>query len=439
MRFPGWLQKAASYIQSQQEEEAGSGDSFATQLGRHILSQSYDAGDFPLGVLGDKFGPTRNTAIAYVAMNRCVTLIAAVAASLIAGGNLQVHNRMGGRVDNRRTGQILDVLCYSPDMGDTPMHSFIEDAMADYCLDGNGLIVPQFNYSDRLLGFKRYQPWDANLIFATRTKGKVYQMLEADVQDASLDYVASREVIHCRWPRLLRYGFTASTRQGFALAPVVALREALGIGLQSDRYVGGWFKRGSKNGLHVNWKLPPESEGFTPDQRKELASYVKTAVRNSEPLVTFNAESTKIDDTPQDSESGELRNFQVQEIARFYGIPLPLLSVSIRQWGAAVNEQIGKLGYRWGMKTHLDRLLSAMALPLLKMGERFVVDPTELVRGDAEGMKDLIMALQGDAQRAPVATGPELRHIAGLPRDPDGAYLEAPMQKPVEGQQANSE
>ncbi len=36
------------------------------------------------------------------------------------------------------------------------------------------------------------------------------------------------------------------------------------------------------------------------------------------------------------------------------------------------------------------------------------------------------MALQGDAQHAPIATREELRHLAGLPRDVDGTF-ETPL------------
>ena len=96
--------------------------------------------------------------------------------------------------------------------------------------------------------------------------------------------------------------------------------------------------------------------------------------------------------------------------------------MDIRQWGAAVNEQIGKLAYRWGVSLHLERMLSALALRLLRQGERFIVDPMQLVKGDSEGMKDLLMALQGDAQRKPIATHAELRKIASLAKEPDGEY-----------------
>ena len=43
------------------------------------------------------------------------------------------------------------------------------------------------------------------------------------------------------------------------------------------------------------------------------------------------------------------------------------------------------------------------------------------------------MALQGDAQRSPIATREELRKIAGLTVDPVGEFMPAPTPAPTPG------
>ena len=232
---------------------------------------------------------------------------------------------------------------------------------------------------------------------------------------------------------LLRYGLTSSSREGFAVPPTTIMREALGIGLGSDQRISSWVRNGIRSGTHFDVTTPDQRQ-LPPAQRQQLAEYFQAAGRSdSKPIVTFNATSRTIEDGKQANSQGEMRAFQVQEMARFYGIPLPLLSVDIRQWGAAVNEQIAKLAYRWGVKLHLDRVLTAIALRVLRPGEHFEIDPMELVKGDYQGMKDFLMALQGDAQREPIATKAELRKIAGLAREPDGAYAEPMNPKPNAG------
>ena len=43
--------------------------------------------------------------------------------------------------------------------------------------------------------------------------------------------------------------------KGFAIAPVVAMRPALSIGLHGDRYIQSWFQRGAQGKLHFNYDV----------------------------------------------------------------------------------------------------------------------------------------------------------------------------------------
>ena len=154
--------------------------------------------------------------------------------------------------------------------------------------------------------------------------------------------------------------------------------------------------------------------------------------KSREPLVTFGGKSTKIEDSPQDSEARGLREFQVQEIAKVYGVPAPLLGVDVTEWGQGI-EQLAKLFWRFGARQHLERFLSPFQNRLLRPGDRFHIDTTDILRGDSAAIKEMVMALQGDAQRAPIATREELRRIAGLTVDPVGEFMPAPTPAPTPG------
>ena len=95
----------------------------------------------------------------------------------------------------------------------------------------------------------------------------------------------------------------------------------------------------------------------------------------------------------------------------------------------AAEQARRKVLNRFGLRQHLDRVLAPLQVRLLPPDDRFWVDTSDLLRGDAEAIQKLLMALQGDAQRAPIASREELRHVAGLPRDVDGEFA-PPVQAP---------
>ena len=108
-----------------------------------ILDYASGTGDaWPLDFYRAGVPIGRDVAVSYATLNRCVTLIAGTVAQLVAGGTLRVVDADGRRRTSRQAERVLDLLSGSPDGGTTPSSSFIEDVVADYCLDGNALLVP---------------------------------------------------------------------------------------------------------------------------------------------------------------------------------------------------------------------------------------------------------------------------------------------------------
>ena len=123
-----------------------------------------------------------------------------------------------------------------------------------------------------------------------------------------------------------------------------------------------------------------------------------------------------IGSTPADTESLASRQFQVEEVARIYGVPPAILGQNSNAYGAAI-ESLTKGFYKFGIRQHIDRMIRAAEVKLLPNNLRFEIDPTSLLRGDADAVSKLIMALGGTAQNPPVATIPEMRKLAGLPQE----------------------
>ena len=149
---------------------------------------------------------------------------------------------------------------------------------------------------------------------------------------------------------------------------------------------------------------------------------VEERLEKSKSFSSFGATVTEIKEPPVHESVVAGRSYQVEEVARFYGLPMPLMSAPIGQWTRGINEQVMKMAWRTGIRPHLDRLLKSLQTRLLQPGERFEPDPTDMIRGDGSAIAELTNAWQGDAQRNPIASREEIRHMAGLPRTPEGDY-----------------
>ena len=135
--------------------------SFAEDLAYHLNAKGLTANDVDLQIFPGR-GYSRNRATAYIALNRCVQIISGACAQLLCGGELKVIDRDGRAKTNERIDAMMDLFTGSYDGGENPTRYLIEDAMADYALDGNALLEPIMGPRSKLMGFKRYQTWDAS-------------------------------------------------------------------------------------------------------------------------------------------------------------------------------------------------------------------------------------------------------------------------------------
>ena len=398
-----------------------------------ILDYVSGSGDYwPLELYSVGFPMSRGTAIRYAVVHRCVSLIAGIISGLITAGSgsLYVLDRDGKRVKTRRTNNITDVLTYEPSDDGTSPFSFWEDLVADYCLDGNGILHPGYGLGSGLQKLRRMVAHTAH----TRISDGgniVYRLTPAtgQINRDHMEMIAKRDLIHTRWPLLVS---TATDKSGFAIPTVIALRSSLDIGIWSDKYIKDWFKRGVHPGIHIDYEEKPHVTPPNKEQKLQIRQAIENQIKAQGPLVTFGGKSTTLEDTPQSAETLKLREYQLREVLGFFGIMIPFHSGDITSWGKGI-EQLSKLNYRFGINQHLGRLLSPCTHNLLNRGETLRVDPTEFLRGDNENIAKLINALQGDAQKPPLASQTELRKIGGLPRDVDGEIDDRLVKATIEG------
>ena len=404
---------------------------FFEELAEHLTAQAMGDGDLPDTLQG--FGSQRDRFIRFSPLYRAVTIISSLSAQMLCNGGLSIRDGDDNKVKNRRADRILELLTHSPDGGITPSLNFIEDVMVDYLLDGNGLVQPFTSAPMMPIGLVRYRPYGA---YTVDDGGPVYYQAQRAVSnDGTLYNVPARDMIHVRWPLLFR-GYVAShQRMYFSPAPINLFSRQIMTGMIQDAYLYGRFDKASLASVLINYEAAATGRAApTPEQVKQIGLTLADMVKKSAVIVGYGARGSEVASSPVHEHALAARAQLVEEIARMYGLPLPLLSAPIGQWTRGTNEQVMKMAWRTGVRSHLDRLLSAFKTRLLLPGERFEVDPSEFVRGDAQGIAEMVMAMQGDAQRDPIASRAELRHTAGLPRQPDGDIVATRQEKTPMGE-----
>lgn len=360
---------------------------------------------------------SRNKSIRYPAFSRAVTLISGVVAKLLTNGGLQVRTAKDELVENDRTARILDLFAAYPDSVNHA-YAFFQDAVADYLIDGNCLLRTD-RIGTRVRRLIRYDSRDARCM-RDESDYPVYYAYRSFSYDGRMEMIPHNEICHVRFP-LLKSAVRANNdndRSYFAQPTINLLRSALNIGLKQEEAIRVSLSKSGRPTVHVNYN-EDYSADLTQAQKKAIREKVNEKFTEGDIVVTFGADSKVLDATPQENTIRLMRDYQVEDVARVFGLPLPLLSVPVGQWSRGINEQIMKLTWRTCFSLHFEAFASCLGARLLSKGEMFVPDITDFVRGDASGIAELVNASQGDAQRNPVASRGELRHMMGLPREPE--------------------
>ena len=245
---------------------------------RQYAQSSGDYGIMSLyGVAGA--GGLRNEAVTFAIYFRVVTLISSLMAQLITGGTLRIVDRDGNIDKSGRSNRILDLLQYSPD-GRTPAYQFIEDMALDYLIDGNALRSIQ-RVMGRVNALQRLDSYSALIDYASDGSA-VYKAYDAyDFQRGKYNMHSELDVIHARWGLLTRFNHSGGNRALFSTPPVVLMRPALSIGLESDRYILDWYKTDSpKANVGISIQKP-----ITPQQAEEFYTHFKRSAQSRAPML----------------------------------------------------------------------------------------------------------------------------------------------------------
>ena len=149
-------------------------------------------------------------------------------------------------------------------------------------------------------------------------------------------------------------------------------------------------------------------------------------------LLEEGAKGNRFGSSASDAQHIENRNAQIEEVARAWGVPRPLLMMDDTSWGSGIKE-LNKFFVSYGLAPWFTAWEQAAARVLLSEDEMdryvFKFNAAALLRGTPEEQADYIAKSLGAGGQAPWQTQNEAREWVDLPRstDPQADLLRNPM------------
>ncbi len=163
-------------------------------------------------------------------------------------------------------------------------------------------------------------------------------------------------------------GFSLDGIRGRALVRQAA--EAIGLALQAERAAARLFARGMMAGgalsLPPNKKLSAEAYDRL---KSSMEEHEGADAAGSWMITEEGMEAKPFTSTARDGQHIEQRRMQIEEIARIFGVPRPLLMVDDTSWGTGIDV-LGQLFVRYGLNPWFTAWEQAIARDLLTPAEQ---------------------------------------------------------------------
>jgi len=250
------------------------------------------------------------------------------AVALISGTIAGLPMRTIREVEGTRT----RVLSFLDDPGApaglTPF-AWRETVLAHMLLHGNAYLAHVFNGAGSLAGLTPFHPSAVQVEFADVPGGKRFTATLTDGTRQTYDATTMTQVM----------GLSLDGLRG--LSPIEVARNSLGTAIAGDRAAAKMFASGA---LHSGIVTPEED--VTEDEAKVIKASLNAKTAGWENAGEIAVINRRLKFTPwtmsmEDAQFLESRAFQVEEIARWYGVPPHLLMQTEKQtsWGTGVAEQ----------------------------------------------------------------------------------------------------
>ena len=252
-------------------------------------------------------------------------------------------------------------------------------------------------------------PLKADLMVVTRDEERVLRYEYPDRYQTPRDYTAA-QILHCR-------AFSIDGVMG--LSPLGFLRHTLGLTVGAEDLAASFYQNGGRPSAILTVDKP-----LTPAQREQVREQITRPLEEGRRIMVLEGSMKYqgVTISPEDMQMLSTRQFQVEEIARVFGVPLHLLGVqnNVPNWGL---EQMNQSFFTFVLNAYLGRIESTINRFLLSPEERtrFFVrhDVKPLLRADSGSRASYLSSLVQNG----LMTRNEARRWEGLPPIDGGDQL----------------
>lgn len=296
---------------------------------------------------------TEGSSLALSAVWSCANLISGTISSL----PFQVYRaRQDGYREAFTAHPLYRVLHESPNYDQTAV-DFWDYMSMSVDLFGNAYADIVRNRDGQVVALRPVKP-DTMSVTRTESGPLRYRWSKDGRQYDRLD----RDVLHIRGPGGDPLGGMSVLTFG---------RQAFSSAIAADRAAASMFRNGMKPSVSIAFK-----EWLTPEQRQvtdeRLEQKYMGAMNSGRPFIAEGGmELTPISISPEDAQMLETRNFSVEEICRFFGVPPVMIGHpgGATAWPTSVEQQV-LMFQKFTLRRRLKRIEQAVMMQLLSAEDR---------------------------------------------------------------------
>lgn len=197
------------------------------------------------------------------------------------------------------------------------------------------------------------------------------------------------------------------------------------LAASAQRAAGNVFKTGVMAGGAIEVQNTLSDQAYKRMKESLAQEYSGAENANKWMITEEGAKANQFGSTAKDGQQIENRNHQIEEVARLYGVPRPLLMMDDTSWGSGI-EQLAIFFVQFTMAPRFVCWEQALARSLLTDKERetlyFKTNERALLRGTLKDQADYFAKALGSGGHQPWHTANEIRDLAEYPADSDPKF-----------------